>query len=87
MAGFAAGFFDRVGDIVDGVTGKTQNDAYKRQVENQAKLNAEIVRLQNERLAYERTPEYKKDRQKRLFVAVFVMLACLGLAAYLLRKN
>lgn len=87
MADFLSGIFDRAGDLVDGITGKSANKAYQAQLDAQRAANQSIIDLQNKELAFEQTPEYLASKQKRMYVGFGVLIICILAAVYLITRK
>jgi hypothetical protein len=80
-------FWDKLGDLVDGVSGRTDANNLQRQLENQQQLNEHIVALQQQEIAYKESPAYLAARQKRIYLAALMLVAGICAAIYFYRKG
>lgn len=83
MSGFLGGFFDRLGDAADGITGKSDSNAFAQQLEQQRLLNEKIVELQRQEMLKKSSPEYAKQKQQKLYIASGIFAFCILIAAFI----
>jgi hypothetical protein len=81
------GFWDKLGDFADGISGKTDSDNLQAQLQQQRDLNEKIIALQQQEIKYKESPEYLAARQKRIYAACIVLLFAIGGAFYILNKR
>jgi len=88
-------FFKQLGDGLGGfllntskeLSGQTNTEAYNKQIEQQAAVNAQIIQLEKERQELLNSPEYQKQKNIKIIAAVVILFVCLGLAFFIVRKN
>ncbi len=86
-----ANFFDQIGqigkDLAGSITGSTDANLYRQQLQQQQELNQQIFNLEKERLAQQSSPEYLAQKRNKLIVTTIILLGAFLMAFLLLREK